>query len=246
MSSKTPRDPTETGPTRNRPRGVFITGNDTGVGKTFVACELAKKLVASGQRVGVYKPAASGCDMLEGGLVSEDALALWQAAGKPKTLHEVCPQCFVAPLAPNLAAQVEGKTVDAALLRAGAQPWLDDSDFTIIEGAGGYFSPISAEDLNADLAMDLGLPVLLVVANRLGAIHQTLATAHAINTYRNGIRLAAILLNDIQADGDPATDFNLRELKRLMADYPVIRIEFGSSAGIAETLQCLELPTTHF
>lgn len=245
MSSKTPRDPTETSPARNRPRGVFITGNDTGVGKTFVACEIAKRLVESGLGVGVYKPAASGCEPAESGLVSDDALALWQAAGEPKTLHEVCPQCFAAPLAPNLAAKVEDKSVDAALLRAGAQPWFADSDFTIIEGAGGYFSPISDGDLNADLAIDLGLSVLLVVANRLGAIHQALATAHAIKTYRGGIHLAAILLNDIRATGDPAIGLNLQELKRLATDCPVIRFKFGCSEGITETLQCLGLPATH-
>jgi dethiobiotin synthetase len=239
MSSKTPRDPTETGPTRNRPRGVFITGNDTGVGKTFVACEIAKKLVASGMRVGVYKPAASGCEKSEGGLVSADALALWRAAGKPKTMHDVCPQCFAVPLAPNLAAKAEGKTVDAALLRAGAQPWLADCDFTIVEGAGGYFSPISDQDLNADLALDLGLPVLLVVANRLGAIHQALATAHAIKTYRGGIALLGIALNEVEKASALLTSSNLKEIRERLKYEFVIAARLGGGIEQPEWLTSL-------
>ena len=90
-------------------RGLFITGTDTEIGKTYVAALIARSLVAAGHRVGVYKPAASGCSRQGDSLVSDDALALWQAAGSPGTLAEVCPQVFAAPLAPHLAAAAEGK-----------------------------------------------------------------------------------------------------------------------------------------
>ena len=87
MASQKPCDPTEIGLSRNppetRPRGVFITGNDTGVGKTFLACQIAKALVERGVKVGVYKPVASGCRREASGLISDDAVALWEAAGKP-------------------------------------------------------------------------------------------------------------------------------------------------------------------
>ncbi|HYW79764.1 MAG TPA: dethiobiotin synthase, partial [Thermoguttaceae bacterium] len=80
--------------------GLFITGTDTEVGKTYVASLIARSLVASGHRVGVYKPAASGCRLEAGVLVSDDAISLWEAAGRPGDLQHVCPQCFAAPLAP--------------------------------------------------------------------------------------------------------------------------------------------------
>jgi dethiobiotin synthetase len=96
--------------------GLFITGTGTGVGKTYVASLIARALRATGRRVGVYKPVASGCDLVDGELVSPDAVALWEAAGRPGTLDQVCPQRFAAPLAPHLAARAEGKRVDCGLL----------------------------------------------------------------------------------------------------------------------------------
>src|SRR5688572_7090297 len=95
--------------------GLFITGTDTGVGKTYIGCLIARSLRAAGLSVGVYKPAASGCQREGDTLVSEDAVALWQAAGQPGELERVCPQRFAAPLAPHLAAREEGRSIDEAL-----------------------------------------------------------------------------------------------------------------------------------
>ena len=104
----------------NSVRGLFITGTNTGVGKTYVAALIARALAAAGRQVGVYKPAASGCQReADGGLISDNALALWNAAGRPGELKRVCPQRFEAPLAPHLAAAREGKRLDAALMRSG-------------------------------------------------------------------------------------------------------------------------------
>ena len=122
--------------------GLFITGTDTGVGKTYVAGLIARSLAASGRRVGVYKPAASGCLRQDGTLVSDDAVALWNAAGRPGELERVCPQRFAAPLAPHLAARAEGKALDAALLRQGLEYWRERSEIVLVEGAGGLMSPL--------------------------------------------------------------------------------------------------------
>src|SRR5580704_15299879 len=100
---------------RRRVKGLFITGTDTEVGKTYVAALVAQSLVAAGCRVGVYKPAASGCRREDGELISDDALALWEAAGRPGELSAVCPQCFAAPLAPHLAAEAENRAIDERL-----------------------------------------------------------------------------------------------------------------------------------
>src|SRR5262245_31815150 len=96
----------------NQARGFFVTGTDTGVDKTHVAAMMARALLAAGKRVGVYKPVASGCRNVEGELVCDDALALWEAAGRPGELSRVCPQRFVPALAPHLAARAEGREVD--------------------------------------------------------------------------------------------------------------------------------------
>src|SRR4051812_47131517 len=99
--------------------GLFITGTGTGVGKTYVGALVARALRDSGKRIGVYKPVASGCELRGGKLFSPDAVTLWDAAGRPGTLEQVCPQMFAAPLAPHLAARLEGRRVDCQQLRDG-------------------------------------------------------------------------------------------------------------------------------
>ena len=138
--------------------GLFITGTDTEVGKTFVTSLIARASREKGANVGVYKPVASGCMLRGDDLFSEDAEQLWIAAGRPKTLGDVTPQRFAAPLAPNIAAKAEGKRIDAELLRSGLEAWRD-SDVVLVEGVGGLMSPISDDDLVRDLAVDFGFPL---------------------------------------------------------------------------------------
>lgn len=215
------------------PPGIFVGGTDTEVGKTYAAALLAADLHRDGQRVGVYKPAASGCLERDGERVSEDALALWQAAGRPRSLGEVCPQRFLAPLAPNVAARQEGRTVDAGLLRRGVDAWAE-ADVLIVEGAGGIMSPLSDEYLNLDLAVDLGYPLLLVAANRLGVINHTLLSLEVAQG--RGLRVAGVLLNDVQPAGDASRARNLAELRRWAGDIPVHPLRCGDDAFPAELL----------
>src|SRR6266567_328670 len=126
--------------------GLFVVGTDTAVGKTFVAARIAAALARAGVRVGVYKPAASGCRRVGKLLVSDDAVALWDAAGRPGELKAVCPQRFAAPLAPHLAAKAERKQIDSKLLRRGLDYWRRRSEIVIVEGAGGLMSPIGDHD----------------------------------------------------------------------------------------------------
>jgi dethiobiotin synthetase len=179
-------------------RGVFITGTDTNVGKTYVASLLVRQLREKGLRVGVYKPAASGCVRQQGALVSEDALSLWQAAGQPGTLAEVCPQCFEAPLAPHLAARAEGRELNRELLLAGIEPWRRGSDFIVVEGAGGLLSPVGDDYYIADLAAAFQFPLIIVAANRIGVINQTLQTLHVARTYARPLTVAGVILNQAE------------------------------------------------
>ena len=200
-----------------RVRGLFIAGTDTCVGKTYVASSIARDLAHAGWRVGVYKPAASGCRR-DGKrtLVSDDAVSLWNAAGRPGKLSAVCPQRFEAHLAPHLAAKEERKEIDAAQLRRGLQYWLKRSDVVIVEGAGGLMSPIGDEDYVANLAEEFGFPLVIVSANRIGTINHTLQTLIAAQVFGDaGLPVAGIVLNDVLPPEivDPSIRSNRCELE---------------------------------
>jgi dethiobiotin synthetase len=201
--------------------GLFITGTDTNVGKTYVAALIARALNAAGYRVGPYKPAASGCRAAQASspcaqegdrLISGDALLLWRAAGEPGEFDRVCPQCFQAPLAPHLAARAEGKEIDRNLLRNGLDYWRERSDIVLIEGAGGLLSPLGDGVCVADLARDLGFPLVIVARNALGAINHTLLTIRvAQDLYR--LNVAGIVLNHPAPPGnDPSISMNRQEI----------------------------------
>lgn len=210
-------------------RGFFITGTGTGVGKTYVGAALARALRAAGKRVGVYKPVASGCDCRDGELVSPDALALWDAAGRPGDLEQVCPQRFAAPLAPHLAARAEGRRVDPQLLREGIAPWRETSDIVLVEGAGGLMSPLSDDDYNADLAAEFGYPLVVVSANILGTINATLQTLITASTYCDGLDVAGIVLNTpAPLSDDASVDSNRDELERRCVAPVLATVEFNS------------------
>ena len=195
------------------PPGLFITGTDTAVGKTYIAAKIAATLHAAGHRVGVYKPVASGCRRTGAELVSEDAVALWNAAGRPGTLAQVCPQRFEAPLAPHLAARAAGAEVSAKLLRGGLEFWRECSDVIIVEGAGGLLSPLADTDYVADLAVAFGFPLIVVADNSLGTIHRTLATLVVAATYADGLDVAGVILNSPREKEDPSAASNLSELR---------------------------------
>jgi dethiobiotin synthetase len=207
--------------------GLFITGTGTGVGKTYVAALIARALRETGQRVGVYKPVASGCEVRDGRVVSPDAIALWEAAGRPGTLEQVCPQTFAAPLAPLLAARAEGRRVDPQLLRRGIDFWRETSDVVIVEGAGGLMSPVSDDDYNADLAAEFGYPLVVLSANVLGTINATLQTLITANTFCDGLEVAGIVLNSPQSLRDSSSESNADELSRRCVAPLLAVVEHG-------------------
>ncbi len=199
-------------------RGLFITGTDTEVGKTYVTSIIARSLIASGYKVGVYKPVASDCIRDNENIYSSDALALWESANRPLTLDDVCPQKFEASIAPHLAAKAAGKNVDSELLRTGIGRWAGKCDVVLVEGAGGLLSPVTDSEYFADLAADFGYRLVVVVPNVLGCINQTLQTLIAAQTFRHPLEVAGIILNDVRTtEGDASVATNLEEIRKRTA-----------------------------
>ena len=193
-----------------RAGGLFVTATDTGVGKTFIACSIARIWRARGLKVAPRKPVESGCALREGRRFPEDAALLAAAAGlPPERLSEVNRYRLAEPLAPDLAARLEGRPLHLAdLVAASARP---ADAWRITEGAGGIYSPLCEDGLNADLAEALGDPVLLVAEDRLGTLSGCLLALEALD--RRGLQVVAVVLNRRRPDAHPAMD-NRAELAR--------------------------------
>lgn len=174
--------------------GWFVTGTDTGVGKTLIAGALALLLREHGQKVGVFKPVATGCRRdTRLGLVSEDAEFLAHCADAEVTLDSINPVRYAGDLAPMVAAERSKRPVDWAAIDAGLERVRQTSNWLIVEGAGGLLVPIDRKKNMADLAATVGLPLVIVARPGLGTINHTLLTVEAAE--RRGLRIAAVVIN---------------------------------------------------
>jgi len=222
-------------------RGLFITGTDTEVGKTYVAALIARRLVDSGHRVGVYKPVASGLVREDDAAAGADGRRLWEAAGRPGLLEQVCPQCFAAPLAPHLAAHQEGKVVDEALLVDGLDVCQQQSEIVIVEGIGGLMSPVTNDVYTADLAHKFGFPLVVVAPNTLGVINQTIQTLIAAATFRDRLDIAGIVLNDVQVDPSDVSISSNRGQLELHCVPPVVAHVSHGATGLDDGVNWFQL-----
>jgi dethiobiotin synthetase len=189
------------------------------VGKTVIACGLARGLRQRGVAVGVMKPCETGVDA-RGPL---DALALRDAAGASDEIEVICPQRFALPAAPSIAAEVEGRTVDIERIRLASKTLDARHDFLLVEGAGGWLVPIAPHYAMADLAAELGYPVLVVARASLGTINHTLLTVEAVE--RRGLPLAGVVVNHAGGVLSGPDARNLHALRialgpRLLAEVP--------------------------
>ncbi len=174
-------------------RGLFITGTDTGVGKTYVACGIAAALRSRGIDVGVMKPAETGCRLKKGELVPADALQLMKAARVKDSLSLVNPYRFRRPLAPSVAAELEGKRISMDKMLNAYSELSRRHAFMLVEGAGGIMVPLSQDKLYLELAEALNLPVLIIARPGLGTINHTLLTVAALTNRR--LKIAGIVIN---------------------------------------------------
>ncbi|GAB4295018.1 MAG: dethiobiotin synthase [Desulfuromonadia bacterium] len=182
-------------------RGIFITGTDTGVGKSIVAAVLATLLHHRGIRVGVMKPVSSGCRMAGGELLSDDAHLLASAIGEPVT-DAVAPYRLTLPIAPSAAAERDGVTISFERIREALETISATHDFVIVEGAGGLMVPLRGGFLVSDLVRFLQLPLLVVARPDLGTVNHTLLTCFAAR--QMGLDLRGIVINRFPTHPDEA------------------------------------------
>ena len=179
-------------------KGIFVTGTDTEVGKTFVSCALLAMLKRQGVKAAAMKPVASGAAEVDGRWCNDDARRLQAAAGMNADLSLINPCVFPDPVAPHIAAARAGVTIDFARIRQCFSRLQEDADFVLVEGVGGWLVPLNERQSVADLARELDLPVLLVVGMRLGCINHALLTAQAIA--QTGLKLRGWVANRLQGD----------------------------------------------
>jgi dethiobiotin synthetase len=197
--------------------GYFITGSDTDVGKTYITCEIVRQLSRFGLTLETRKPAESGCKLDDSGeMIPADGLKLQEANEHRENIDRITPFKFRAALAPHRAARIEDRQLLLNnLLNACSQ---DNCNSTlIVEGAGGFYSPMADDGLNADLAGLLQLPAFIVINNKIGAVNQSLLTIQAVEN--RGLAIAAIILNQVETNTSP----NMNNLEDLVShcEHPV-------------------------
>jgi dethiobiotin synthetase len=222
---------------RGRTRAVYVTGTDTGVGKTLVATALVRAMNEAGHRVRGLKPVASGATRTANGLRNDDALAL-QAEGRPPASYElVNPYCFEPPIAPHLAAREAG----VAISLDGLLDWYarasEGCDWTVIEGAGGWRVPLHPDGYMSDLPEALRVPVLLVVGLRLGCLNHARLTFEAIRD-RGRAPFAGWVANCIDADFARPEE-NLATLEGLLDCAPLAVIRTMAPPDIGNATRVL-------
>src|SRR5437660_5324615 len=219
-------------------KGIFITGTDTGVGKTFFACGLVALLRESGYKVGVMKPAETGCDQGEGSLVPQDAVALKEASACTVPLEKICPYQLHDPLAPSVAAEREAVRIDIDRLIDLYNEISAVHDITIVEGAGGLMVPLLPSYTYADFACVLKLPLIVVAANRLGTINHLLLTVEHASC--KGLRVLGYVLNHTDHEPSLAAETNREALSTLTATPCIAELPYMEGAEPREQFSLFE------
>ena len=199
---------------------LFLTGTDTNVGKTYIASRLVKALRDAGRPSVGFKPICCG--------PRDDAEALHAASGGAVSLNDVNPVWLRPPVAPYTASMIEGRMIDLALIHETFARLRSVHDSVIVEGVGGWRVPITSDYFVSDLAADFGLPVVVVVANRLGALNHSLLTVESIRA--RGLECAGIILNhhvQMENEAEIATSTNAAVIEELLKAPILLEVGYG-------------------
>jgi len=219
-------------------RSIFITGTDTGVGKTVLACALVRALREGGHRVAVMKPVASGSFNTPEGLRNADALALMDAAGLagPGVYGEVNPYCFEHPISPHIAAKDARITVDIGMIREKFARLATKADWIVVEGAGGWLAPINESETMSDLARALSLPALLVVGLKLGCLNHAQLSRRVMSL--DEVPFAGWVASAIDPQMSHREE-NLASLERQLGEPPLAVVPHLADGGASLVLPAL-------
>ena len=198
----------------------FITGTDTGVGKTLVTGAIASALVRQGMRVGVMKPCETGCRVIDGVLMPEDAVFLKTMAQSDEPMEVICPYRMKQPVAPFVAAKLSRTTIDVARITAAFRGLCERSDVVLVEGSGGLLVPVNEKAMNLDLALTLELPLLIVARLSLGTINHTLLTERVARA--GGAEVAGIVLNQTDRQHGGIAEKTNPDVIRRFVQSPVL------------------------
>ncbi len=200
------------------PKGYFITGTDTDVGKTVISLALVEKFKQQGFKTGVMKPVSAGCELTDQGLRNSDAVSLQKTSNVELDYDTINPYAFAPPIAPHIAAVEKNTSIDIEHIKQCYQEIAKKSEHVIVEGAGGWMVPLNSFQTMADIAMRLQTPVILVVGLRLGCLSHTLLTVEAIRYSK--LPLAGWIANHLSPNM-PYVENNIETLKE-MIDAPLI------------------------
>jgi dethiobiotin synthetase len=221
----------------------FVTGTDTEVGKTVASSALLQAARLQGFITAGYKPVASGSEMMPEGLRNSDALALQRYSSLPLAYQAVNPYTFAEATSPHIVSADEKRPIDFAVLSAGLRLLEEEADWVLVEGAGGWFTPLSDEHTFADWVTKEQLPVILVVGVKLGCINHAMLTAQAVK--QAGLRLAGWIANDVVAPGKRHQEY-LATLKNVLPAPFLGEIPWlAEGAENAETGRYLDLSVLH-
>lgn len=202
-------------------QAFFITGTDTGVGKTYIACKLIQQYVAQGYKVVGMKPVAAGCELVDGEWVNDDVLKLEAASNVKAPRALTNPYSFTEPIAPHIAAKLTGKTIEISVIKDAFDALSQLADIVIVEGAGGFLVPLNNTEKLADLAQALNIPVVLVVGIKLGCINHATLTFEAIKARH--IQMHAWIPNQIEPLMQYSAD-NIASIKANLSSVNMIEV----------------------
>ena len=211
-------------------KGVFVTGSNTGVGKTTVAIEIVRH-ISKTRAVKVRKPVETNCELSEQSYIPKDAIALSAACQLQEPLNKVCPYCFEIEASAELAStdSSEKLTLEDLVLACKCDV---DENFVLVEGAGGLYSPIAEAALNVDLANELQLPLLIVIRDELGAISQALLTLEAAK--KNKLTVACVVLNAVKSN-----NLSNKEALTAYTETPVVSFSQGDLDAFCSEIEKL-------
>jgi dethiobiotin synthetase len=222
-------------------RKFFVAGTDTGVGKTLISTALLAAANKRGLTTAAMKPIAAGCRQTAKGLRNDDALALQEVISQPLSYQQINPIALEPAIAPHIALQQAGQTVTVDRLAAYCSAVLTmAADCVVVEGAGGWRVPLNAKETLADLPKVMGLPVILVVAVRLGCINHALLTAEAIQ--RDGVNISGWVANQITPDMSAYKE-NIASLKQRLPAPCLGEIPFMTQRMPLAVASCLDVST---